>query len=75
MNRIDIIVKMVNRGASYERIGGLLGLTRQRIHQLYRRMYPIVETSECEICGKEGKKKDGYTLCDSCRTECTRLRY
>jgi len=74
MNRVDVIVKMRERGSTFEHIGRLLGLTKQRVQQIYAKMRPPVESSECEVCGHEGTKKSGYTLCASCEAECIRLK-
>jgi len=46
MNRVDVIVKMRERGSTFEHIGRLLGLTKQRVQQIYAKMRPPVESSE-----------------------------
>jgi len=74
MTRIDIINRMRASGATYQRIADLLGLTKQRVFQIYKVMHPKIATNQCEVCGNDGQQKDGYILCQSCWLDVNRLR-
>ena len=65
---LSIILKMREGGKSFEKIGLVLGLSRQRIHQIYKQIHLFTVKRNCVFCKKEiilisGREK----CCSSCK--------
>ena len=41
MPRKELIKKLANKGKTYAEIGKLLGISKQRVHQLFKQYFPI----------------------------------
>ncbi len=66
--RKDLIEKYIKEGLSYRKIGEILGISKQRVHQIYRvkNYSKRGSLSGLNIPRERIRKRDNYT-CQSCR--------
>ena len=64
MNRKEIIIELVDQRYTYQRIGDIFGISRQRIHQIYRN-YHSAGLGGVHLLREKKRKEDKYT-CQLC---------